>query len=224
MRGGAVRKIFVGFLIGATVLGLGAQEARRMFDDSDWWSADRSSYDGTGPEPQKRELPPANFRILGIVLGEKMFKEAAAKLGATDQIQRGDASTGRIQACYVSNAKGDKVHLIFEQGEVDYTFHLFVDGPSWKGDDSCTPTKALTLQTKTGAGLHLGMTRNEVVAALGKPSKHTPEEIQYSMLVQKANKAQNPKGASYYDLGEGILAKFKNGRLVYISASRAETD
>jgi len=60
-----------------------------------------------------------------------MFERAAAKLGISAIIERGDASTGRSQACYVSARDGAKVHLIFEQGEVDFTYYMFVGGPAW---------------------------------------------------------------------------------------------
>ena len=104
-------------------------------DNSDWWSTSRSSDSGEDIKTQERELASPNFRVLGVTLGETMFSRAATKLGKATTVERGDASTGRRQVCYSSAGPQEKVHLIFEQGEVGYTFYLFAGGPAWEGAD-----------------------------------------------------------------------------------------
>ncbi len=125
-------------------------------DNSDWWSGLNSSGSDEVVNIQERELPPATFRILGIGLSEEMFRRTAAKLGKTQIIERGDASTGRSQACYVSSKGSPKTFLIFEQGEVDFGFYLFSDSRPWNGMDRCTPSAFVSDEISIASGLHLG--------------------------------------------------------------------
>ena len=134
---------------------------------------------------QAREVSSSNFEVLGIHLADGMFSQAAAKLGAATIIERGDASTGRQQACYVSAQDGTKVHLIFERGEVDFTYYLFVDGPDWDGSDRCVRTNLISRSLATASGVHLGQTPSQVIAILGPPSRRGKDELIYSLNVRK---------------------------------------
>jgi len=102
----------------------------RLEDNSDWWSGERSLDSGESIGTQQRELSPSNFRVLGIELEGGMFSHAATKLGKATLVERGDAATGREQACYASTREGENVHFIFERGEVDSSFYLFIGGPA----------------------------------------------------------------------------------------------
>jgi hypothetical protein len=208
-------------------------------DDSDWWSGLRSSVSVASFEPEKRELANSNFQILGINLDDKVLEQAAAKLGKTIMIQRGDASTGRLQACYVSTGSPDKVHLIFERGEVDDSFYLFSDGPDWDGSKNCLPSSSVSRNLMTASGLHLGQSPSEVIAILGKSTQRRPNELIYSFSVQKKTPArdlqrirrQQPELSEKelrddygtYDLGVGVDAKFAHSRLIFLAVSKSET-
>jgi len=91
-------------LFGLPLGGAAFQRSRtvRLVDNSDWWSATRDPELDDSINPEHREFAKANFTILGVDLDETMFIKAAARLGASTIIERGDASTGRQQACYVS--------------------------------------------------------------------------------------------------------------------------
>lgn len=212
----------------------------RLEDNSDWWSNSRSPEPGEEIKAEERELATSNFHVLGISLGDKMFDRATAKLGKTIIVERGDASTGRRQACYVSPSSEDKVHLIFEQGEVDYTFYLFADGAAWEGADRCVQSNAISNHLATAAGIHLGQTPAEVVAILGKPTKRREGELLYSFSVRKKTSPEDLKEArqrnpqmsdkdfeetyGYYNLGAGVVAKFKDSKLTYLAVSRVESN
>jgi len=75
--------------------------ALRMKDHSDWWSILNESFRAPEVKSQSKDLDPNNFRIAGVDLGDG-FTSIATRLGKTRIVQRGDASTGREQACYVS--------------------------------------------------------------------------------------------------------------------------
>jgi len=148
-----------------------------LHDNSDWFSDLRpTSHDeeedaADATPTQERQIPASNFRILGITLSPDMSTQVAQKFGQYHEVQRGDASSGRSQACYVSASGEHKIHLIFEQGEIDSSVYLFVDGPDWYGSDRCIPSDLVSTHLATASGLRLGMTPAQVIAILGKPSR-----------------------------------------------------
>lgn len=229
-------------LLGAPFAGHATQadDAIRLSDNSDWWSTNRSSESGEENKTEARELTASNFRVLGVSLGDKMFDRAAARLGRAKIVERGDASTGRRQACYMSLGGQEKAHLIFEQGEVDYTFYLFADGPLWEGADRCVESNAISNHLATATGIHLGQTPAQVIAILGKPTKKREDELVYSFSVRKKAspedlreaRQRNPEMSdkdfeetySHYYLGAGVVAKFKNSKLTYLAVSKVESN
>jgi hypothetical protein len=150
-----------------------------LHDNSDWFSGLRPS--GSDGElageadalpVQEREIPPTNFGILGVDLSSPhMFKSIEKRFGAIHEVQRGDASSGRRQACYVTTSGEPKVHLIFEQGEVDSSVYLFSGGPDWYGSDRCIPSKLVSEELRTASGLRLGLAPAQLIAIFGKPSR-----------------------------------------------------
>jgi len=209
-------------------------------DNSDWWSLLRSDDDEADITSEKREFKEANFRILGIELAETMFSKAKERLGVAATIQRGDASSGRDQVCYVSPPTEEQVHLIFEQGEVDFSFYLFEGGPSWDGSDRCLVSSKISRNVVTGAGLRLGQTRGQVIAILGKPTIEGKNTLTYSFSVRKKTSPEDLKQAQryhpelddkdllkefgFYDLNASVIAKFKEGHLTYLAVSKSETN
>ncbi len=195
----------------------------RAGDNSDWWSDYNAPESEATTNTQDREVSSSNFEILGIHLSEGMFTQAARKLGPAAIIERGDASTGRQQACYVSAQDGPKVRLIFEQGEVDYTYYLFVDGPEWQGSEHCLSTSLISRSLATASGVRLGETPAQVIAILGRPSFRSDNELLYSLNVRKKRTLEelrklqeenpgldkaNTHNYDFYDFGAGFIAKF----------------
>jgi hypothetical protein len=237
MRIGLMVMAFAAALSGShAVIGQGLPSTR-IPDDTDWWSTLRT--DDEVVKPEERELTKSNFRIAGIDLNEKMFDRAVKTLGKATEVDRGDASTGRHQLCYVSKGAKDKIYLIFEMGEVDFNFYLFEDGKIWSGMEQCVASSLITSALGTASGLQLGQAPSKVKAILGVPSKQTSEEWVYSFSVQKKASAkdlqhaqqENPrmskeeieKNYGSYALGTGAVVKFRNGRVVYLNLSLSET-
>ncbi len=145
----------------------------------------------------------------------------------------------RQQACYVSAQDGTKVHLIFERGEVDFTYYLFVDGPDWDGSDRCVRTNLISRSLATASGVHLGQTPSQVIAILGPPSRRGKYELIYSLNVRKKNSPEELRrlrenspqlsdrdfhnNYDFYDLGAAFFAKFVDSKLTYYSASTGKT-
>ena len=196
-----------------------AQNATGGGDDSDWWSMTRG-VDGADIEPQKRLPADSNFSILGVALGDSQFVQVGARLGTASQVIRGDASTGRTQACYVSSNSSPQVHLVFEQGEVDYAFYLFSGGPDWQHSELCKKSSTISSRLKTGSGLALRQTRSQVEAILGKPTA-----VQANTLIYFDQVHIEPRDHSTpYDLTTYIEARFADGKLNYLGVMKSETD
>jgi hypothetical protein len=215
-----------------------------LHDTSDWWSilGQDDSELVANVQVEERELARSNFRILGISLTEKMFDKAAAKLGKAQVVNRGDASSGRSQACYVSTTKDEKeekIHLIFEQGEVAFNFYLFSGGPDWYGSDRCASSNLVSRDLATVSGLHLGMTPSQLIAILGKPTTHRPHEFVYFVHARKRTSPADLKKAreahpglndeefhnnwDFYGLNAYIAIKFAASKVIYLAVSESET-
>jgi hypothetical protein len=207
-------------------------------DNSDWWSGLRTIDSDTNIKTLPREPATSNFRILEIDLGKDTFAKAKAKLGKATEVQRGDAALGRDQICYVSSDAEEKVHLIFEQGEIDFSYYLFVGGADWNGSDQCATSKLISRNLAVASGLHLGQTPAEIMAILGKPSLRRKDELLYSFMVEKKTSRKDLEQASknnpemsdedfhknydFYTLSVGIDAKFKDNKLIYLTVSKSE--
>src|SRR5215471_18248821 len=204
-------------------------------DNSDWWSQLRGADDEVIPTPG-HEPAASNFKILGINLGDDMFNEAEATLGKALRVERGDASSGRSQVCYVSVQGRPKTHLVFERGEVADFFYLFADGPEWNGSDLCAKSNLLTDHLSVASGLRLGQSPDEVRAILGKPGVYTGKRMIYSIQLEKETPAsdfaklhrQHPelsdddlrRSYASYTLSVYIEAKFTKSRLNYLAVSK----
>jgi hypothetical protein len=221
----------------APVLALAAQGTH---DNSDWWSQLRTNDSGREVAVLKREPAASNFKIQGIDLGDDdLFGKAVAKLGEAQTVQRGDASSGRSQICYTSlQDHPNRIHLVFESGEVSYWFYLFAYGPNWKGSDLCLKSNLVTKSLSVASGLRLGQTPAEVKAILGKPSAIIGNKIIYSFEVEKKTSAgdfeklrqQHPslseeelhRNYESYSLGVYIEARFAQSKLNYLAVSKTE--
>ena len=215
--------VVFGISISCSVILAGSQRmmdnATVAGDNSDWWSLTRD-LNGPNIEPQKHVPAASNFSILGIRLGENdNSADIAAKLGKAPIVGRGDAATARAQVCYASAGGSPLVHLVFEQGEVDYAFYLFSGGPDWQRSDLCTKSPMISLNVKSGSGLALGETQSQVEAILGKPTTTWKNRLIYFGVVHV-----KPKNSESYDLTSYIEARLSNNRLTYLGVMKTETE
>ena len=212
-------------------------------DDSDW----RTAVTGKTPEmsdpqanTQHRELPAANFQILGVSLGANEINQAEGKLGKTNALAMGDGAVTSSQACYVSTKSSD-VHLIFAvDGEhVGGSIILFGNGHAWNGTHFCTKSPLISGAISTANGLRLGLTRAEVQSILGAPSRAAPDRLEYVLQVRKKTSAAKfaamrqsqyymtdaelHRSYDFYHVDEHIIAAFASSKLNYLSITRIET-
>jgi len=214
------------------------QSPVRLKDDSDWWSLTKGYDVGRVVKVQQRELPPGSFQILGVQLEDELLATAIGKLGPATNIERGEAGEWRSQLCYSLAGESQHAYLIFETGEIDRAFYLF-KGPAWNGNDKCAATNLAAGKLATGSGLHLGQSRAEVIAILGKPSGEREGEMVYSVESRKKNSPAELKKLrkrssqmsdqdfdkffAVADLSAIVVLKFAESRLNYIAVSKSET-
>jgi hypothetical protein len=170
------------------VLGLPGQSLR-IDDSSDWWSLHNENRSEATINAGSKALADKNFTILGLAVGTQ-FEEIAAKLGKAQSVERGDASTGRYQVCYVSANSTERVHLIFEFGEDESLFYLFASGPDWNGSNLCRKSKQISTIIGTSSGLRLGLARPQIEAILGKSDFTTGEKLIWYRQVERKTSAE----------------------------------
>jgi len=207
-------------------------------DNSDWWSIIRNDSTDKGLKPQRRNVDESNFHILGVVVGSDELEGIQRKLGTAYVIGRGDASNRRSQICYAGI--DGKTYLTFESGEVQYAFYVFTGGPNWSGRDHCAKSKLITPSVKTGSGLHLGQSLDEVKSILGEPTRiRKNSDLVYFRQIRKKSsiedlrkaREQYPKMSEtelhenygYYYASFYIVAKFASSELVYMGLSKSDT-
>lgn len=232
----AIRLIIVASMTFSTAVAHG--QSRRIDNDSDWWSILRTDTLPPGATVLKRKPPDSIFRVAGIELGATSEdKHISQTYGPAEQIERGDASTGRYQVCYASPS-GD-LHLIFEFGEVESVAYLIAGSQPWDGESECVRTSAITPRLQTANGLTIGSKRERVRELLGVPSLSTPDRLyyvfEYSIKPTAAElrrlRKDNPQMSdaefrsnfSDLDVTAIIDARFTGDELRYIAISRSET-
>ena len=219
---------------------LGHAQGKYFHDSSDWWSLIRREEvpaEIVRVTPKDKPIDDASFEIAGVAIGGQQFVELARKLGKADEIQRGDAASGRRQVCYESAKGNPAVHLIFEFGEVEGTFYLFQGGADWNGSKACAKSTLISKNLMTRSGLRLGIERSRVEAILGPPDAVRADRIFYSREVRRKTtqkefeemrkdypaKLSEQEAHDQFDFVEEncfIELHFRNSRLVYLAVSR----
>ncbi len=163
----------------------------QLRDRTDWWSINNENFRPEDVKARNENIALETFEIAGVYLGQDQFKDIAMKMGKAPIAERGDASTGREQVCYVASEAPSNVYLIFEFGADESIFYLFTDGKVWNGERLCVKTKQISMSSGTKSGLRLGITRAEAERILGKPDAVFDNKIVYSREVrQKHTPAQ----------------------------------
>jgi hypothetical protein len=210
----------------------------KMKDRSDWWSIYNENYRAPNMEVRNDGVNAKNFEISGVKLGTDGFKNIAAKLGKATVVQRGDASTGRQQVCYTSDAQLEKTYLIFEFGEDDSIFYLFTGDEGWTGSDLCVRSKQVSSNLSTASGLRLGLILEQFTTLLGRADAIVGNRLLYSRHVKKKatrerfeqqrkeypevlTDEQAHEKFDFYTVVIYIEANFTDSKLSYLAVSKS---
>ena len=224
-------------VIFASICTIASGRSVRLNDGSDWWSINSEHYRALTLQPSEKQFDTKNFEIIGLSLNTLDFAAVETKLGKAPVVERGDASFGRQQICYVSKVGSENLHLIFEFGEgQESTFYLFRGGANWNGSNLCAKSSKVTAHLVTATGLRLGLSRTDVENILGKPDFVDGDRIVY---LRQFNRKATPKEfersrreyperlsdeRAHQKFGEVLLpmqleARFKNDQLYYLCVS-----
>jgi hypothetical protein len=221
----------------SVIAAAGSARTVHLDDDSDWWSILNPNFIPWKFSPQNREVSSSNFSVKNVALQKDMFKRAEAGFGESTRVTRGDAASGRDQVCYSFSENAQSAYLVFEQGEVSYTFYLFRDGPRWSGRDLCPKSSLVGPVPGTSSGLYLGQPRAQVESILGKPSATFPDRTLYFLVTKRESAAKTSRQpsadiasqpadrmADIFYLSVRIEVRFMDSKLNYLMVSKAETD
>lgn len=207
-----------------------------MKDHSDWWSILNENFHGPNIKPTGLDIDQRNFQIAALDIAHVSFADITRRFGNAVRASRGDASTGREQACYRSSGKERTVFLIFEFGEDQSSFYLFDGGASWKGKEFCKTSNDVSERLATASGLRLGLMHDQVQAILGKPDAIVGERVIYSRIIRRKSSPErferqrreypvslDDKEAhemfDYYTTDTYVEVRFDNSRLAYVVTS-----
>ena len=196
---------------------------------------------------QSGELAKGNFQIAGIHLAayKEALDQAADILCKTATHASGDASTALEEACYQSSDRNDSTLLIIQRGEVSPSFVLAADRSYWKWSIPCRRSTKVTRQISTASGLRLGLTQEQVIAVLGRPTSRIQNHglhrnsISYDFEMRRRtsqtwlmrSRREHPEMSEreleqnygHYDLWESINAEFENDSLVTLVVNWSAT-
>ncbi len=210
----------------------------RLRDHSDWWSIHNENFRPTDVKVQSTQMAAGNFQIAGISLAREQFDQIESKLGRAQIVDRGDASSGRHQICYVSDENAGKVYLIFEAGEETLTFYLFRGGSDWNGIGYCAKSRQISTTLSTNSGLRLGISRSELEGILGKPDFIAGDRVVYSRefkqkttneefeklrhdYPEKLSERAAHEKFDFYSIEIYFEARFKSSQMTYLAVSRS---
>jgi hypothetical protein len=234
------RILLIGLLLLPLLLtGQSKEKAVRLEDHSDRWSVLNESFKSPKSKRLDIDLSPENFEVMGLSLDyDRSFQSVQNKFGQADIVERGDASTGRDQVCYLSE-QHPEIHLIFEQGELNLVFYMIAGGEHWNGEAFCVKSRVVTAGVSTTSGLHLGMTRDDLEQVLGKPDLSANERLVYFRELKKKKSptelaklrtehselSDKEFHETYdsYDLYIYVEARFVDSKLTYLAVSKVES-
>lgn len=210
----------------------------RLADRSDWWSVLNENFYWPIDKPSNGELNADSFEIAGFRLAhDSAFRAVRSRFGNAVSVARGQTSNGRYQICYTSRDKDAR--LIFEQGELNLGFYLLGAGQGWNGQALCAESPQVSASLRTRNGLGLGISPADVLKILGTPDlssetrlvyqreieQRTPDDKLAELRKDHSEMSEKDFHDNYdsYELELYIEARFANGKLTYLAATKAES-
>jgi hypothetical protein len=171
----------------------------------------------------KEDIVPSHLSVLGFTLEKNSFKDVQDKLGVAEFYKNKiDGESADDELYYMSNVKGDD------------TVVEFASGPSggWKyldgfiittlknlpeGQIKPTPSSLVNRDISTQSGLRLGISQKEFEEIIGgNPSFKKEDALYYSFHKTKM------KDNELFDVDSFVVAKFKDGKLVFLLITKTE--
>jgi hypothetical protein len=137
------------------------------------------------------DIPTSAPKILGLTMLKSTFSDAGSLLGEAEKYHASQDEEAPIQVCYRSRVNGDATTLILESGFtggwVDLSGYKLMN---FKPDKkhSCTVSNLIDHNLKVLDGnIWLGMTKKEVLTAIGKPRTRNYDNLSKDELPKNDN-------------------------------------
>jgi hypothetical protein len=160
-----------------------------------------------GPPSHSDQPGQSGYGILGLAVGESTWHAIQSKLGPTITFKL-PADADIHQMCYVSDM--DNTLLVFRLERNQCTrFSLMARKDKFYRWDFCEISPLVSEYMATDNGVKLGMSKEQIIAILGKPRKESGETMSFDFV-----SAEKEKRTVY------IETHFSESKLVMLSTGR----
>lgn len=172
-----------------------------------------------------------HITILGFIVGKHSLLDVQNELGEVDALPRKEHAPEQI--CYVSVRPSERTIIIFESGPLGgwkylTAFSLVSEKSDFKYVQLCKKTSLVSPDIATKSGLKLGMSKEDLMAIMGKPSKIIDDNYFYlydfqSKMTPEEIKLIGSTSYPYFDVSSAVFAKFDKSKLIEITISKVES-
>jgi hypothetical protein len=190
-----------------------------------------------GQRPARTPDLTPQMSLMGFALGRSTLTDIQGKLGATTAGGCSTEEEASKMICYVSSGP-DKTRVIFESGFSggwSVLDGLRVVSGSLTPDCrlQCLRTSAFDNGIKTSGGLRLGLTRQQLIALLGPPTKETRNRLTFKRqwkrpmtkaeIDKETQTFKTPVTEPYFDVLDNIEVTFTGATVSEFEIKRTTT-
>jgi hypothetical protein len=172
------------------------------------------------------KLAAGTFQVLGITLGTSEVSDLDRVLGRAPF--RATADNEGTISCYRSPGNARTVLEFFAWGGTIVEFHFFQGSPQTV--NRCANSRLVSSSLATASGLRLGMSRRQIMALLGAPTRTREDRFIYESTYDRPPTPEEVKhfNDAFYappasvNVYERVAVRFRGGKAVRVEVLRAE--
>ncbi len=147
--------------------------------------------------PKKVDITDADAIIHGLRIGHSSLEDVQQKFGRADIERVSREEESDVSVCYISPI--DQTILVFYSGAMggwkDVTwFGIWSHEAAFPHASQCASSTLVSQKIATDSGLRLGLTKKEVAAIAGRPTKVGPTASKYEYLCLQKMTEEQVKG------------------------------
>lgn len=168
-----------------------------------------------------------NLNLLGFALEKNTLADVQHKLGATKAGSCSEDAEASKTVCYISD-DSNKIRVLFESGSSGGWsrldgFRVISGNLPVKCQLQCKVTTAFGKSIQTSGGLRFGLSRDEVIALLGPPSKVNGNRLTFefwskrpmtkSEVQKEVETFKSPVTSPYWDVHDILEVTLKDSKV-----------
>lgn len=200
------------------------------------YETEKDTYQFPAEKVHRKILEVEYLTVLGITIGKQTLGDVQRKLGPAVVLKRREQAAKRI--CYVSSRNGDGTIVVFEAGAIGAweeitAVTIFSRIAKFDERAKCTPSDAISKDTRTNDGLGLGLDRKSITQKLGTPTAEKNNNVLYvyrkeqRMTVEQIERMAKlwptVKEHPFADVSSDVELVFIDGKTVAVTISKLET-